>query len=487
VSLSARLATSFLLFLAVSVLLSAVAIAGMSGLRGHFDTAAARYDELRAVYEIGHRAELIRRDAASGDLAAARRHLNAARRETVTVGRRDPASAERLRERITRLGSALDAGLVPAEAERALGGLATLAGEIKGEIIANRRAASARFSRALLWMSLLLAGLVTLGVATLVVQRRAVLGPIRALERGTRRVARGDFGGRLPERGASELRGLTARFNGMSGEIERLHASMRREIDETSRQLAHSERLASLGVLAAGVAHEINNPLGIIAGYAESTLGRLDRDESEGARRERVRATLEIVRDEAFRCRAITDDLLDLARPRGEGRSVGVLGAIDRAIGLVRRAPAAEGVEVERRCAPGAEGAAAPIAEPELVQVMINLLMNAAESCAGGGGRVRVEVEQTSETVRVRVVDDGCGMTPETVRRAFDPFFTRKLAGGPPGRGLGLSVSHSIAESAGGRLLASSGGDGRGSVFTLELPVAAAVTAEEGAACVSRG
>ena len=96
---------------------------------------------------------------------------------------------------------------------------------------------------------------------------------------------------------------------------------------------------------------------------------------------------------------------------------------------------------------------------------------------------MRVEVDQPGETVRVRVVDDGCGMAPETMRRAFDPFFTRKPAGGPPGRGLGLSVSHSIVESAGGRLLASSDGEGRGSVFTLELPV----VVPEGAAGVADG
>jgi len=486
VSLSARLAVSFLLFLAVSALLSAVAIAGMSGLRGHFDVAAARYDELRAVYEIGHRADLIRHAAGAGDVEGIRRHLGLARREVETVGRRDPDSARRLAARLDRLEAGLAAGVIdPDAAEGTLGGVAAIAGEIKGEIIANRESAGARFSRAILWMSLLLGGLAALGVVTFVVQRRAVLGPIRSLERATRRLARGEFGGRLPERGALELRGLIARFNGMSGEIERLHGSMRREIDETSRQLAHSERLASLGVLAAGVAHEINNPLGIIAGYAESTLGRLELEEGEGARVERVRATLEIVRDEAFRCREITDDLLDLARPRASAgdEPVCVRAAVERACGLARRAPSAVGVEIVFRCAPEAAGASSRISEPGLVQVMINLLMNAVESCSEGGGRVLVAVDLVSGSVRVRVEDRGCGMSAETLARVFDPFFTRKPAGGVAGRGLGLSVSHSIVESAGGRLLASSDGVGRGSVMTLELPVAVS----EGVACVAGG
>jgi two-component system, NtrC family, sensor kinase len=323
-------------------------------------------------------------------------------------------------------------------------------------------------------------------------QYRSIMGPVRALDRAVTRIAGIELDHRVPEQGDREFRRLIGEFNRMSATIQRLHESMSRQVEIKSRQLVRSERLASVGTLAAGLAHEINNPLGIIAGYAQTTLRRLDRAADDESRREalaRAGQTLRVICEEAFRCRDIAGRLLEMARPGEEEPKPVVLAAVAReAIELVQHLPVASGRGLECRIEERDARVACLGQSAELLQVLINLLTNALEATEPGSGRVVISMADAEDRAIVEVLDNGCGMDEETVARAFDPFFTDKprrgLSGvggtaGGGGSGLGLSISHAIVERHGGRLFAQSDGPGRGSTFTVELPAMGAREAGE--------
>ena len=210
------------------------------------------------------------------------------------------------------------------------------------------------------------------------------------------------------------------------------------------RRLAQSERLSSLGLLVAGIAHEINNPLEGIGNWMR--LGRTDRAQ-EGL----------------DRIRALVKDLLSFARPSSEGAAAAdVRESLDRALELARFSKAFEGVVVE---CDAARGIVASAPAPSLEQVFLNILLNAGAAMKNGADR-RLEVRASSSGGRVRVAfrDHGTGIAPDDLPRIFDPFFTR---GG--GSGLGLSVSYGIVKAVGGELSAANA-PGGGAVFTVEVP-----------------
>lgn len=217
-------------------------------------------------------------------------------------------------------------------------------------------------------------------------------------------------------------------------------------------RLVQHEKLAGIGRLAAGVAHEINNPLGVILGYV-----RLLQRRAEGTLAEDLR----VVEEEAVRCQDIVEGLLDLARPgRGPREPVALRDACEEVVSRLREATRLGTVTVDVH----GEGTAWAQA-PRLRQVLLNLVKNAAEA-AGEGGRVEVRISVDADgSSRVAVSDSGPGVTPEARARLFEPFFTTK----PSGTGLGLAVSQAIAEAHGGRIDVDSGALG-GARFTLSLP-----------------
>ncbi|MHA7628051.1 two-component system sensor histidine kinase NtrB [Corallococcus sp. M7] len=217
-------------------------------------------------------------------------------------------------------------------------------------------------------------------------------------------------------------------------------------------RLVQHEKLAGIGRLAAGVAHEINNPLGVILGYV-----RLLQRRAEGPLAEDLR----VVEEEAVRCQDIVEGLLDLARPgRGPREPVALRDACEEVVLRLREATRLGTVTVDVH----GEGTAWAQA-PRLRQVLLNLVKNAAEA-AGEGGRVEVRIAVDADgSARVAVSDSGPGVTPEARARLFEPFFTTK----PSGTGLGLAVSQAIAEAHGGRIDVDSGALG-GARFTLSLP-----------------
>ncbi|MFW5969595.1 MAG: ATP-binding protein, partial [Halofilum sp. (in: g-proteobacteria)] len=262
----------------------------------------------------------------------------------------------------------------------------------------------------------------------------------------------------------------TARAHGHGGTV--LLVEDRTELEHLETELRHSERLASIGRLASGLAHEIGNPLTGIASLTQN----LDYDDTPEHRRETARAILEQTR----RISAIVDSLLAFShggRPRAlHRRDVALSLAIDEAIHLVQLARAARDIEFVNECAaslvvPG---------DPQLLQqVFVNLLTNAADaSPAGATVTIRAATEDP-DRVRLEVIDEGTGIDPEHTDRVFDPFFTTKDVG--EGTGLGLSLIHSIVSEHGGSISIAPR-SGSGTRVVVYLPSAAPVASvDEGA------
>jgi two-component system, NtrC family, sensor kinase len=250
------------------------------------------------------------------------------------------------------------------------------------------------------------------------------------------------------------------------------------ELSEMQEQLARSRRLATVGQLAAGVAHEINNPLAAITTCAEATLR--DFKQADANLRAQVAAHNwqfyldEIIR-QALRCKAITRGLLDLSRQRRARREPCAINAlVERSVMLLVQRASERAIEITNDL----DKAVCEVATDEAMvrQVLDNLLTNALDA-TGDGGRITVSTALQGERVRVEVADTGPGIAPELLARIFDPFFTTKEAG--QGSGLGLAISTTLAEALGGALTVESK-LGAGSRFRLWLPRRAPETGDAG-------
>jgi signal transduction histidine kinase len=212
-----------------------------------------------------------------------------------------------------------------------------------------------------------------------------------------------------------------------------------------------SERLAGVGRLAAGVAHEINNPLGVILGYT-----RLLRKKAVGS----LADDLAIVEEEVLRCQEIVEGLLDFSRPVEAGsQRVDLRGLCDDVVARFAESSPSPGVTVTVAGQGGAAGTAS-----KLRQVLLNLIKNAVEAAAPAGS-VDIHVSENDQRSQVTVRDSGHGLDSEARERLFEPFFTNK----PRGTGLGLAVSQAIARAHGGEIVAEPPGQG-GACFVLRLP-----------------
>ena len=260
------------------------------------------------------------------------------------------------------------------------------------------------------------------------------------------------------ERTAAALAGERARLAGKVNELTAANAAL-----AAARQsLVRSEKLATVGRLAAGVAHEVGNPLGAIAGYAELARARL----GAGADPQ-TRDSLDRIAAAADRIDRIVRDLLDFARPTPlELRAVSVANAVDAALRLASVQSRFKGVEVVVDIPDDLPPVLAE--ERHLSQVFLNLLLNAGDAMAGAG-QVRVVGRLVGDQVQVDLSDSGPGIPAEDLPRIFDPFFTTKEPG--QGSGLGLAICHTIVESMGGAIDASSPSGG-GAAFALRLRAA---------------
>jgi len=297
-----------------------------------------------------------------------------------------------------------------------------------------------------------------------------IFAPLRQLHRGARRVAQGDFDYRVKLKrvtGDDEINELADAFNRMTDRFQEITADLDRQVRERSQQLVRSERLAGIGFLSAGVAHEINNPLSAIAMAAESLESRSEElfGTLNEADRKLVKKYLAMIQRESFRCQQITRRLLDFARGQGEARArFDLTGTIIEVLEMVGHMSKYSNRNITlRHVGPvHLEGNG-----PEVKQVVLNLVANALDAMEDGGTLDIAVTERTDEVI-VSFKDNGCGMTPEVVEHLFEPFFTKRKSG--KGTGLGLSISHRIIADHGGTIEATSEGVGKGSTFRIRLP-----------------
>jgi two-component system, NtrC family, sensor kinase len=294
-----------------------------------------------------------------------------------------------------------------------------------------------------------------------------VFRPLGVLIAGSRRVAGGDFDFRIHLDTRDEMAELADAMNGMTARFQAIHDDLENQVEERTRQVIRSEQLASVGFLAAGVAHEINNPLASIALCAESLEGRLGEVLDPANEQHAVVANyLRMIQSEAFRCKDITEKLLDFSRLGPARRQTTELTPlVQDVIDMLGHLGKYHDRRIELTVD---QSVVAPVNPQEIKQVVLNLLVNAMDSLDEGGA-VRVRLGRRGSFAELVVDDDGCGMESDVLRHVFEPFFTRRRSG--QGTGLGLSISSRIVAEHGGEITATSPGRGKGSTFRVRLPL----------------
>ncbi|MCU0705235.1 MAG: HAMP domain-containing histidine kinase [Fimbriiglobus sp.] len=296
-----------------------------------------------------------------------------------------------------------------------------------------------------------------------------VFRPIKELQAGVHRVHGGNFDQPIRLSSKDELEELANEFNAMTARLRDIYKSLAQQVNERTRQLVRSERMVSVGFLAAGVAHEINNPLASIAFCSEALERRLqDLLARHPADAETIAKYLKMIQQEAFRCKQITQKLLDFSRSGGRREPVDLTGLIGDVLEVAQHLPNAKGKTVEFT----ADGPlTAIVSGPDVKSVVLNLVVNALDSM-GEGGKLKARLIHHDTHAEMTFTDTGCGMTPDVLDNIFEPFFTRSRTGN--GTGLGLSISHQIVDQHGGSIVATSEGAGKGSTFTVKLPLSPA-------------
>jgi len=375
--------------------------------------------------------------------------------------------------------------------------------DVEGHVVAARLPAGASLQRGLapsaVALAVLMGDLVVFLVCGATLLRGRVVLPLRRLATAARAIADGARGARVPVEGAREAAELADAFNEMTSALEGREEALTKavaDLREANRSLrvaeaglARAERLAAVGRLAAGVAHEVGNPMGALLSFLD--LAGRDPGLSEAAQ-----SHLERARQQVERVRTILRQLLDFSRPPRAQLAPTDLGATaEEVLALVRAQRRYDGVSfcLERE----GERPLALADASAVAQILLNLVLNAGDAVRGSIEELGTGRRSGSVTVRVRggalsrratdipgavpsrshqdaveclVCDDGPGIAPEDRERIFDPFFTTK----PPGEGTGLGLANALrlAEEQGGVLALEEPPSGCGACFVLRLPAA---------------
>lgn len=330
--------------------------------------------------------------------------------------------------------------------------------------------------------------LVTVLLLALVVG--AITRPIRELVTVTDQISRGDLSRTVEITSSDEIGHLAETFNRMieslrqsRDEIEAYNRNLEKKIEERTRQLEEiqvqlmqSEKLSAIGQLAAGVAHELNNPLGGILGYAQFTLEKLQKNVPDKTTTKEVQSYIRYLTDievQARRCKTIVQNLLRFSRSTKplDTEDVDINKAIEDTVTFVEHQLHLNQIQLVTELSPtlphllGNTG--------QLQQVFTNLIINAMHASAPQS-TIKVTTRHSPAlgefggAVEIRVIDEGSGISEENLKKIFEPFFTTKEIG--KGTGLGLSVSYGIIKDHGGEIAVSST-VGKGTTFTIVLPV----------------
>ncbi|MDH3890851.1 MAG: ATP-binding protein [candidate division Zixibacteria bacterium] len=319
---------------------------------------------------------------------------------------------------------------------------------------------------------------------------RFVTKPVQMLVDVTDQVARGDLSQRVSVNQSDELGQLANTFNKMieslqqtRNEIEEYNRTLEEkiiqrtlELEDAQAQLIQSEKMSAIGQLAAGVAHELNNPLGGILGYAQFALEKMKKKKTADPDNKEMMSFIRYLTDietQARRCKAIVQNLLRFSRSRRatEFEDVDINATIEDTVTFVEHQLHMNQIELSLELdsnLPIIQGSGG-----QLQQVFTNLIINAMHASKPQGvisikSRFSPALGEFGGAVEVQIADQGSGIEPETIKKIFEPFFTTKEVG--KGTGLGLSVSYGIIKDHGGEIKVDSVVS-RGTKFTLILPV----------------
>ncbi len=334
-------------------------------------------------------------------------------------------------------------------------------------------------------VSLAFIAFVSLGISFFV--HRMVYVPLRDLEAGARRLASGDLEQPIPVRSGDEFGRLAGSFNDMTKALEDSQRELKewahtleekvaaktRELHAAQAESAQREKLASVGLLAAGIAHELNNPLTGILTFSHLTRGKMAEGSPEAE-------DLDLVIQETKRCSTIIKRLLDFAREKTpEKRYADLNRIIEDTVQLVDRSAYVHDIEIATELDPDLPQIW--VDEDQIKQVIMNMLVN-AQHAIEDEGRITIRSRRAPEPkspepgappvpmVELSISDSGSGIAEKDLRRIFDPFFTTKGVG--RGTGLGLSVSHGIVKAHNGAIEVQSA-VGKGTTFRVYLPLEA--------------
>jgi two-component system NtrC family sensor kinase len=328
-------------------------------------------------------------------------------------------------------------------------------------------------NRVMLTFSLLAGLFVLFLLVMLYFSTGRIINPLQQMVVATQEIARGDLSHKVELRSQDEIGRLADSFNRMTDNLKEANEklidwthTLEKRVEERTSELrdmqAHliqSEKLASLGKMAAGIAHEINNPLGGILIYSHLILEDMPKDTPQ-------HENLKKIVKETQRCKDIVKGLLEFARPREPEMVLSDISEVlERALAIVERQALFQNITIRQDCAPLPKIVADA---SQLQQVFMNIILNAAEAMAGCGTlTIRAWADEEAGCVYLEFTDTGHGIKPEDMKRLFEPFFSTKEVG--QGTGLGLAISYSIIQKHGGDIQVRSE-TGKGATFTIRLP-----------------
>ncbi len=305
--------------------------------------------------------------------------------------------------------------------------------------------------------------------------------PVKALKQGTEHLTSGDLGYQIDVRSEDEIGELANSFNAMSRELQAernqnlaFTQTLEARVEDKTRELKrahehalHTEKMASIGKMAAVLAHEINNPLSGILTYAKLLRKWIEHEDCGRSRRGEIYDSLDLIASESRRCGDLVKNLLTFSRTTPVNlQPTNLNQIIDRSLRLVQHQIDLGGIQLQLQLDPQLPPVLCDGAQIE--QVVLALVMNAMDAMQQGGNLwITTSFLREKSQVRAVVRDDGSGIPPEILPRIFEPFLTTKETG--RGVGLGLAISHSILERHHGSIEVESE-FGRGTTFTVTLP-----------------